>query len=351
MNANKHIARVICEQLEGGKPVVLATVADVQGSSPRHRGAKMAVTADGKSHGTIGGSLLEARAIEESRRVLIERRPEFMEFDLGADGPASTGMVCGGKAVVLLDYIPANKANAAIFHHWRDAVAAGTGFCFFTFVPQSEKGKQTSSHALLFPGSEMVGTVPASVSRLQVIREAAQIHATTMIAVDSGRVILDPIGKTKTLYCFGAGHVAVPTAHIAAMVGFRVVVIDDRAEFANAERFPDAEQVDVIKDYRRAFDGLDIDADSSIVIMTRGHQFDRVVLEQALKTRAGYIGMISSRHKRDEVFQALEAKGFRNRELAWIHAPIGIDIGSETPEEIAVSIVAQLIKTRAGQAG
>ena len=137
-----------------------------------------------------------------------------------------------------------------------------------------------------------------------------------------------------------------PTAHLAALVGFRVVVIDDRLEYANKERFPEAEKTLVIKNFTRAFDGLEIDADSYIVIVTRGHQYDRAVLEQSLRTSAGYIGMISSRRKREAIYEYLTAQGFTKERLAQVHSPIGIDIGGETPEEIAVSIVAELIKVR-----
>ena len=151
------------------------------------------------------------------------------------------------------------------------------------------------------------------------------------------------------MFLFGAGHVAVPTAHIAALVGFRVVVIDDRPEFANAERFPSASRIVVTDDFNQALKGLDIDRDSFIVIVTRGHQFDREVLEQSLKTSAGYIGMISSRKKKEAIFQALIARGFNKERLEEVHSPIGIPIGGETPEEIAVSIVAELIQERSRQ--
>jgi xanthine dehydrogenase accessory factor len=158
--------------------------------------------------------------------------------------------------------------------------------------------------------------------------------------------MVDRIRKLKTLYCFGGGHVAVPTAHLAVLAGFRVVVIDDRPEFANAERFPEAHNVFVIKDFNNAFEGLEIDEDSFIVIVTRGHQYDRAVLEQALQTSADYIGMISSRRKRDAIYEYLMSQGVKKERLEQVHSPIGIDIGGETPEEIAVSIVAELIKVR-----
>jgi xanthine dehydrogenase accessory factor len=158
--------------------------------------------------------------------------------------------------------------------------------------------------------------------------------------------MVDRIRKMKTIYCFGAGHVALPTAHLAALVGFRVVILDDRKEYANPDRFPEANKTLILNDYNRAMDGLDIDEDSFIVIVTRGHKYDREVLEQALKTSAGYIGMISSRRKRQAIYDALTAEGIKKERLDWVHSPIGIDIGGETPEEIAVSIVAELIKVR-----
>lgn len=350
MNTDGYIAEVICEQLESGRPVVLASIVDLQGSSPRHRGAKMVVSVDGKTYGTIGGSLFEAGAVEEARRVLVARQSRFMDFDLTANGADSNGMICGGKAVALLDYISASKENIDLFRCWYDAVLGSTSFYFLSHVIDSPNGIGISGHSLLFRDGKIVGNVPLSISRLEILKsETRGISVTTIVSIGDTRVVIDPIRKQKTLYCFGAGHVAVPTAHIAAIVGFRIVVIDDRAEFANTERFPDAEQICVIKGYTRALEGLEIDKDSFVVIMTRGHQYDQVVLEQALRTEASYIGMISSRKKRDTVYQAMRAKGVEKKELERIHAPIGVAIRSETPEEIAVSIVAQLIKERARQ--
>jgi xanthine dehydrogenase accessory factor len=135
------------------------------------------------------------------------------------------------------------------------------------------------------------------------------------------------------------------------MVDFRTVVIDDRAEYANAERFARADRINVVPSFHQAFDGLDIDRDSFLVILTRGHLHDKTVLEQALKTDAGYIGMIGSRRKRDLIYRELLDKGFTSEDLGRVHAPIGLAIDAETPEEIAVSIVAELIQVRAGMAG
>ena len=140
MNTDRRIAEVICEQLESDHPVVLASIVDLQGSSPRHRGAKMVVSADGKSYGTIGGSLLEHTAIHEAEAVLIEQKSRFMDFDLTADGAASAGMICGGRAVVLLDYISASEENVELFQCWHEAVSRGNDFYFLTQVRDGHNG-------------------------------------------------------------------------------------------------------------------------------------------------------------------------------------------------------------------
>jgi xanthine dehydrogenase accessory factor len=256
-------------------------------------------------------------------------------------------MICGGKAVVLLDYIPVSQENKDLFHYWFDSVLTGTAFYFLAHLDETNAGISTSGHSLLFRDGRIVGDSTLSMPQLETLKsEIRNISVTTIVPIGDTQVVVDPIKKLQTLYCFGAGHVAVPTAHIAALAGFRVIVLDDRAEFANTERFPDAEQTTMLNDYKRALDGLEIDRDSFIAIMTRGHQYDQIVLEQALSTQASYIGMISSRKKRNTMYRSMLAKGFQKQELERVHSPIGITIGSETPEEIAVSIVAQLIKER-----
>ena len=157
---------------------------------------------------------------------------------------------------------------------------------------------------------------------------------------------LEPWAAANPLVIFGAGHVSRPTAQVAALVGFRVTVLDDRPEFANAERFPQA-QTRVLASYTDCFAGLPSGPETFVVILTRGHVHDAEVLAQALRTRAGYIGMIGSRRKRDAVYARLLGQGFGPADLDRVHCPVGLDIGAETPEEIAVSVNAELIACRA----
>ena len=147
------------------------------------------------------------------------------------------------------------------------------------------------------------------------------------------------------MFLFGGGHISKAIAQIAATVGFGITVVDDRPAFANLERFSEADKV-VVGNFDNVFDKLTIDEASYLVAVTRGHQWDQPVIEQAVRSKAAYIGMIGSRRKIAIMWKKLAAKGVSRQLLDQIHAPIGIDIQADTPEEIAVSIIGELIKFR-----
>jgi xanthine dehydrogenase accessory factor len=350
MYENEYLAKTAVEQLEDGSPLVLVSIMSLQGSTPRHGGTKMVVVADGKSYGTIGGSLIEAAAIQESQKVLFDAKSKVLSYELSGKDATASGMICGGKAEILLDYIAANRENREFSRSWHDTILRGKEFYVLTHLKGADSTFEVLGHAILYVGGNILNGTSLTMSDIEELKpELHNISTTAVLPIKDSRVMVDRVRRLKTLYCFGAGHVAVPTAQLAAMVGFRVIMVDDRSEFANAERFPEAYNILVIKDFNHAFDGLEIDTDSFIVIVTRGHQYDREVLEQSLKTPAGYIGMISSRRKREAIYVTLMEQGFTRERLEEVHSPIGIDIGGETPEEIAVSIVAELIKVRSRQ--
>jgi len=351
MNESEYLSKMICAQLKAGSPVVLVSIMSLQGSTPRHGGTKMVVGVNGKPYGTIGGSLIEATAIREAIAVLSSGKSKIITYELSGKDVTAPGMICGGKAEILLDYIPSTEENLAFFQSWYNLVRNGKDFYFLTHLKGSSNSLEVLRRAIIYSDGSVIGGQLFTESEIESLKpELHNVSSTSVLTFKDTRIMVDRIRKMKTLYCFGAGHVAVPTAHLAALVGFRVVVIDDRPDFANAERFPEAHDILIINDFDHALNGLEIDEDSFIVIVTRGHQSDRVVLEQSLKTKAGYLGMISSKRKRVAIYAALLAQGVTQEQLERVHSPIGIDIGGETPEEIAVSIVAELIKVRSEQA-
>lgn len=155
-------------------------------------------------------------------------------------------------------------------------------------------------------------------------------------------------GTKTTAFIFGAGHVGKAVEPVLRSVNFSTVVIDDRPEFANRERFPDADEVVVVDSFKDAWQGLESDENSYVVIVTRGHSGDYDVLKQTLDRKVAYIGLMGSRKKVAEFFRVLREEGFRQEDLDRVYTPVGIHIFAETPEEIAVSITGEMIKVRAG---
>jgi xanthine dehydrogenase accessory factor len=339
----------ICHILEEGEDLVLATVIGHSGSTPRSLGTKMVVRRNGAIIGTIGGGLVEFHAQKLAREVFESGKAltEAVEFS-GADAAATDQMICGGRMEILLELIIADPDNLKELQDLIVALQKGHKGFLIKAIDTTGEAVRRMEWCLVNNDSVTLGTVPCPGSLISSLTcEAARAKQPVAVNMEGKRYFVEPTFLPGTVYLFGAGHVSRPVAELANLVDFRTVVLDDRAEFANAERFPRAEQLKVTPSFSHSFEGLEIDRDSYVVILTRGHLHDKTVLEQALKTAAGYIGMIGSRRKRDLIYQELLTKGFSKDELDRVHAPIGLAIGAETPEEIAVSIVAELIQARA----
>jgi xanthine dehydrogenase accessory factor len=164
-------------------------------------------------------------------------------------------------------------------------------------------------------------------------------------------VFVEPILPIPYVYIFGAGHVSLSLSKVATLVGFQTIIVDDRESYANRERFPEAAEV-YADDFEKVFERLEPNSSSFLVAVTRGHRDDMRVLKWALSTPARYIGMIGSRRKVLEIAQYLEEKeGIAAAQFERVHAPIGLEIGALTPEEIAVSVVAEMIAVRRNTLG
>jgi xanthine dehydrogenase accessory factor len=340
-----HILEQALNLLRQGNPLVEATVIMHSGSTPRAAGAKMVIDPEGNGYGTIGGGLLEAVAMQTARSVMQSGRSRILSFDLTGQDAAAMDMICGGRTQVLLDLVVRGPETSLFFEERCKALAAGRRRCFLTILEGVPDDIRAVTRCPLEPERPIPGLSPTLEERVR--EQAAHTPYLSVVAAEDRIVVVEAIGAFHTVYLFGAGHVAVDTAHFAARVGFRVVVLDDRAEFANAGRFPDAHQIQVVSDFNRAFDGIEVDADAFVVIITRGHIHDQTVLAKALSTNAAYIGMIGSRRKRDAIYDALLAEGVSREDLQRVRSPIGLAIDAETPEEIAVSIVAEMIRERA----
>ena len=335
----RHVLETLIAALERGESAILGTIVRSSGSAPRTSGARMVVLPDGSLTGSVGGGALEGACQAEAGKLLADARTfTQLDFSLSAEMAAEQGMVCGGSVTVLLQKL--EPAAAALFRALESAYSAGRRPLLFTVLPSD-----SAPPRLLTLGAGEDDQVPAA---LRQSLQGRNERAAFTVSHEGLDIFVEPLVHPGIVHLVGAGHVALATAHIAAFAGFEVVVMDDREEFANTARYPEAREVRVLDSFNNCLTGLG--PDDYVVIVTRGHMHDREVLAQALRTGAGYIGMIGSRRKRQAVFTYLLGEGFRETDLERVHNPIGLPIGADTPEEIGVSIVAEMIQVRA-QAG
>jgi xanthine dehydrogenase accessory factor len=325
--------RVAADAARAGRPAALATVARRRGSLPMASDAKLLVEADGRRLGTIGGGCLEADVIAQTLDVIGRGLPALVRHTLNADVAGDLGLSCGGTVELLLEPVIHGAEAAALY----DAVAAaidgrtpGTVLTALDWADGPRKTLQT-------------GKEPCAVG-LPLIPPLPPI--TNAPSVDEGlQAFVEPLPRTPRLILFGAGHVAAEIARAAAGTDFHVVVVDDRDEFANRDRFPHAAEV-VVRDLPGALDALAFGGGDDVAACTRGHAMDAVVVEHAATSAARYVGMLGSRRKREVIWNALETAGVPRGALERVKVPIGEDIGADTPGEIGISVMAELIRLR-----
>jgi len=353
----KEIFPKIVELFETNRFSVLATIISRSGSAPRGIGTKFLVLEEGSFVGTIGGGLLENAVLEESKKVFASRLPMRFSYFLEETDTSDPEMVCGSDMELFLEPVsPDNLNHLHMFKEIMDVIRKGGSGVLATVVNADRWYAGQIPKMFLRSNGEKIGSLlgiqeieDSIMDRMNQLLDEKQ--PVTLIGRDEHgnrlNIFLEPVISNPILYIFGGGHVSGQVVPLANKVGFKVVVIDDRPEFSMPEIFPEAEEV-----YNYPFDSvinrLPINESSYIVIITRGHSHDKTVLAQALKTPAVYIGMIGSKRKISIIYNKLLEEGVTEEQLNQVHSPIGIDIGAETPEEIAVSIVAELIKVRAG---
>lgn len=340
----KDVVQEIRDALARGEDLVLATIFVQEGSAPRTAGTKMAVRRDGTTVGTIGGGLLEATVLREASRVRGTGQALLHAFDLTKSNVADMDMICGGRVQVLVEGVEATGENARVFAALVQRLGQGKGAALVTALGAEGEGPWPATRCLVSDAA-VEGALSLDDATVGAVGAGG---GTPFLLSDGGRrLFVEPFAPASRAYFFGAGYVTGETEALARRVGFRTVVLDDRPEFANRDRYPEAEEVRCVPGFDDALRGLGLDRDAYVVIVTRGHSFDRLVLEQVLRTGAGYVGMIGSRHKRRAIYDALLARGVAQEALDRVHCPVGVEIDAETPAEIAVSIVAELIRERA----
>jgi len=228
-------------------------------------------------------------------------------------------------------------------------------FAWVTIIGQEgSSARHLGSSMLVTHDGRVIGTVGGAVAELQLIEQAKQAirdgkprTVKMPLPVCAGVItcFINVFQPTETVVLIGAGHVAQPMSKLAKMLGFRVVVIDDRAEYASQERFPEADRF-IVDDWEKAIDEAQIDESSYVIILTYAGESDELALRKVISSKAAYIGMISSKSKAKAILSKLRRDKVPDELLRKVVTPIGLDIGAETPAEIAVSTMAEIIMRR-----
>ena len=344
MNANLYSKLYLT--LRKGKGAVLIRIIRREGSAPRGVGSGCMVDADGSLSGTIGGGLLEYRAIEKAKILLEKRVTSLDTVDMTAEEIAEEGMICGGRVELYFEPILPEDDVIEFFKTIYELLQSGGGGTLITLIRDEADALAPDNRMLVKKDSRMFGTIPS----VKLPEHAVRAHLLEEKETDR-TLFLEPVIQNPELLLFGGGHISTFVSPLAKTIGFQVSIFDDLSDFANRARFPEADEIYNMS-YRDAFEKIAVTESSYIVIVTRGHMGDKDILELALKSQVSpaYIGMIGSIRKRDKIYKALMDSGTSRQKLTGVHSPIGLNIGAQTPEEIAVSIIAEIIQIKANRA-
>ncbi len=364
----KELFQEIIQELKSGETVAMATIVKRKGSVPREVGAKMLVHRGGAISGTVGGGCGEAEVWRSALNVIDTKRPTIVQVDLTEEIAMESQGVCGGIFDVFVqpwhnNLLPgqpsmqdfASAINASLEGERAVVLASiiAAGGAWRPYIGQQ---------MLVHENSETLGTLmlPDAPKGL-----AFQLNESAQKAIATGKphiekipgsanawveIFIEPFVPDPVLLIAGAGHIAAPLASLAHLMNFSVSVTDDRASFASRERFPTAKQL-LVGDIESTLKNYPITPRTHIVLVTRAHAHDVQGLRAIIDSPAAYIGMIGSQRRVWAVFKLLHEEGVPAEKLGRVRAPIGLDLGGSTPEEIALCIMAEIIKLRHGGTG
>ncbi len=335
---------------EGGT-AAMSTIISSKGSLPMSEKSKMLVTGEGKIIGTVGGGCLEADVWTEARQVMEEGKSHIQKFVLTEKYAGESGLNCGGVVEILTEPLP--EGGRELFRAALELKDTGRRGTFVTILTDHARYPEGRRKLLLCDDGTTIGSLGEAALEAFVVQrswEVLQGENFTLLeyqteAGDALQLFMEPVLPTPTVYVFGGGHVSFFIVRAAKLAGFKVKVIDDRPAFANRERFPQADEA-IVMELDQVGDAFDFSQDDYVILVTRGHQHDQHILEQIADCQARYLGMIGSKSKIAKMWKRLEAKGIERQYLDRVHAPIGLNIGADSPEEIAISVVAELIRER-----
>lgn len=356
--------QILQRELEAGERLAMATIVRRKGSVPREVGAKMLVHRDGRISGTIGGGCGEAEVWRAALNVLDTGRPRMVQVSLTEEIALESQGVCGGIFDVFVQPCHASPQSDQIsmlelVREIQAALAQGQAAALATVITAGGEWRETRGQQMLYAeDSSTHGSFPANSSASTLFTQFAQAAEITF-TVEGARIVrisgsdpttwaevfLESFLPPPVLLIAGAGHIAVPLAALGSLMKFAVSVTDDRASFANRERFPDAREI-LVGDIESTLRAYPITPRTHIVLVTRAHSHDVQGLRAIIDSPAAYLGMIGSQRRVWAVLKLLHAEGVAREKLLRVRAPIGLNLGGQTPEEIALAILSEIVLLR-----
>ena len=343
-------------RLEKGEPVVVATVIRTKGSTPQKPGAKLLVRQDGTGAGTLGGGCVEGDIWFAAKQLMQQGgEAEYREYELNEELAAEDGLVCGGTMYFLIDpvYTPEDYLPYA---REIDFAYQGEGaVALATVIKSGNDGKSRIGDKLFIREN---GKTEGTLGNLETDKGAIEkakilmIHGRNeyVMTVSGAEYFIEAYTTPPQLVICGGGHVSRALASLAKPLEFRLFITDDREEFANEDRFPEADII-VSEKPEDALPNLPINPNTFIVVATRGHRYDNTALLAAAKTPARYVGLMGSKRKTILIYEDLMRSDLSLDRIREIRSPIGLDIKARTPEEIAISIMSEVLMFRLGGSG
>ncbi len=349
----KHIYLQLLDQKSENWPLVLATVTRTQGSTPQKPGSSALFSKKGLISGTVGGGIVEGKVQKIALEALISKESGHFRFNLSNDITNAEEAICGGQISVLIDanlknYIPVfEQVRQSMEERIRGVlITMVTGFTEKTVLINRYWMSETEKLSIPVEFKEKIEPLVMSMLSAGRASDYRELELTIIGEEPSSVFFLEPVFPPAKLIICGAGHIGKALVHLGSILDFEVTVIDNRPEFANTLNLPEADHI-VVNDIGEAIHELKKSNDTYVVIVTRGHKDDAEALKPCIGSDLAYTGMIGSKNKITSMRDNFILNGWATPEQ-WneIYAPVGLDIKSQTVEEIAVSIAAQLVLVR-----
>jgi len=343
-------------ELKLRREAIMATVVKTSGSTPQKPGARLLVKSDGSAVGTLGGGCVEGDIWFLAKEILKSGRPaELRDYELNEDLAAKDGLVCGGTMHFLID--PIRNDSSEFVDYMSEVINAYNGgkpVALAQLLNTQHKPSVVGQSLLIREDGTVSGSLGSISTDQDAVKKAKHLLAlgrnSYVKAANGDEYYIEAYTTPPNLILVGGGHISNALAPLAKTLGFRIFVVDDRKEFSNKNRFPEADKT-LVSEYGDGIKTLVKNANTFVIVATRGHRHDDDAVAAALSTQASYVGLVGSKRKAILIFEKLISEGFSEKQINSVHSPIGLNIGARTPEEIAVSIMSEILSFRFGGAG